>query len=183
MFNAVKVNSQLRNSNMLQWYREENKDYVLNGYWLMKVNLKDEKNRKILGLLVELFGSIPGEKKGLKRLRKVGGFGISEILTKPDWFTFIEEEENTTRLIDTGLTLESNPTNKVRIFVGSDYIYLRSNYLEMIKNNGLNIKGSGDLHPAYFTKEDDLLMIMPVGMCEDSEHLKVLENKKDPKEL
>lgn len=69
MLNATKVNSQIRSSGTLFWGREGDMDTVVNGYWGIRANLKQEKYRKILGLLVEKFGLIP-ENNQMYRYKK-----------------------------------------------------------------------------------------------------------------
>ncbi|WP_333638170.1 hypothetical protein [Tissierella praeacuta] len=164
MFNITKVNKELRSSDFLSWYREEDADYICNGYFIIKTDLTKEENRKILGLLVEKFGTIPEKNKGLEFKRN------EFIQTAPDWFKFIEKRP--TKAIEDTCLVEIDNDGEKRIFKGEDYIYINMKYFEMIdKNLPVKYEGGKNLEPISAVYEDDLLLIMPIKMPENNKFL------------
>lgn len=165
MFNITKVNSQLRSSNFLSWYREE-KDYICNGYFIIKTDLAKEENRKILSVLVERFGAIPEMGKMLEL--KQGQNAVINI--KPNWIETIEERKKES-IKDTKL-IEVASLGEMRVFKGEDYIYINMKYLEMIKDISLvRLEGGKALDPITAINREDLLLILPVRIGSDNEYL------------
>lgn len=177
MLNVTKVNSQIRNSNVLFWTRTEDTDMVANGYWLIKANLKQEKYRKILGLLVEKFGFIP-ENNQTYRLDKKCWYDKEPLNKVKNIFDdFLEVPEilvEDTRLIEA----EEFGKGSKRIFKGEHYIYINSEFMSMI-NESYDIKyySKGNLNPLYACLDEEFLMILPIRMEDDNEHLKEIEKE------
>jgi hypothetical protein len=178
MLNVTKVNSQIRKSDVLFWTRTEDVDMVANGYWLIKADLKQEKYRKILGLLVEKFGFIPEnnqtyrldnycwyDKKPLNKVENI----FNDFLKIPK--TLIED----TRLIE----IEGAGKKNKRIFKGEHYTYIDSRFMSMIKENeDIKYYNESNLMPLYACLDDEFVMILPIRMEGNNEHLK--EIKKEP---
>lgn len=172
MLNATKVNQQIRKSNQLHWERKNGQDILLNGYWLIKADLSKENYRKILGLLVEIFGFIPAEGEMWKKSKWIGAeikkqrFDYSELIKVPD-----------TKIVDSKLEYQVYAKGNARIFKGEDYIYVNTEYVNMIKNNDeIVFYGDEEFKPIYATKEDDMIIILPIRMAsEDNKYLKEIE--------
>lgn len=166
MFNITKACKELRGSSFLSWYRKEDADYICNGYFIIKTDLAKEENRKILGLLVEKFRVIPETNTGLEFKGKANGI----VQLDPNWLKFTEERPTET-IEDTKLIYVSNG-GKMRIFKGKDYIYINMKYFEMIDKHSLvKYEGGENLQLISAVCEDDLLLMMPVRMCEDNRFL------------
>jgi len=164
VFNITKVNKELRSSDFLSWYRKEDADYICNGYFIIKTDLTKEENRKILGLLVEKFGTIPEENKGLEFKRN------KFVQTIPSWFEFIEKRP--TETIEDTCLVEIDNDGERRIFKGEDYIYINMKYFEMIAKNAIvKYEGGKNFEPVSVICEDDLLLIMPVRISQDNKFL------------
>lgn len=181
MFKITKVNSQIRKSSSLFWYRDKHSDYICNGYWAIKTDLKKEEYRKILSVLVERFGVIPNTGEELKRTVGYKKEGVQSTYIKPDWLKIVEGEPIET-LVDTSLTY-SQGRGEMRIFKGKDYIHVNNKYTEMVDIDRVVLKGGGALDPVFIYKEDDLFMVLPVRVPDTNEHLKELGNKKDFREV
>ena len=172
MFKQAKVSSEIKKSNTILWYRTNNIDYVGNGYWIIKTDLKKEENRKILCSLVERFGFIPEEGKEIITTSYKKKDGITENSTKPKWIELLENRE-TDSLENTKL-IHMFDGNSCRIFKGKEYVYINSKFIEMVNEDNVDIKfeGNGDLEPIFIQNEDDLIMILPIRMESKSEYLK-----------
>ena len=156
MFNITKVNRELRSSNFLSWYREE-KDYICNGYFIIKTDLTKEENRKILSLLVEKFGAIPEVGKELEFNYK----RITNLNNKPNWLEIIEGRKK--EAIEDTKLIEVRDDGQMRVLKGKDYIYINMKYFEMIKDSSLvRFEGGKQIQPITANYEDDLLLILPV---------------------
>ncbi|MBU5440401.1 hypothetical protein KQI42_20620 [Tissierella sp. MSJ-40] len=62
--------------------------------------------------------------------------------------------------------------NNYRIFKGKEYVYINSKYIEMIDEDNVKFEGNGALYPIFATYQDDLILIMPFRMGDNSEYLK-----------
>lgn len=177
MFKITKVNSQIRKSHTLFWYRNKNIDYILNGYWAIKVDLRKEKYRKILSTLVERFGMIPVNNQEFRRVKTYKADNITKLKGKPDWFGVLEGKPDES-LLDTKL-IDARERQQVRIFKGTNYNYVNVKFLEMIDVEGLTIKGGDPLEPVFFNKEGNFLMVMPVRMNDSNEYMREIKKAQE----
>ncbi len=188
MLNVNKVNKQIRKSTHLYWKKIAEYDIFFNGYWLVKVNLSKQKYRKILGVLVEIFGTIPSGKEMLvyKRNYKTGKFETTQD-PKTDRFDFFldipKAKVEDTKLIE---KTETGQIVDVRIFKGDDYIYINRQYTEMIRKDGLiEYFSVGKLNPIYAVNKmnkDEFLMMLPIRIITYNSHLKEIEPTSSPAE-
>ncbi|MBU5440273.1 hypothetical protein KQI42_19960 [Tissierella sp. MSJ-40] len=175
MFKVAKVSSEIKKSSTIFWYRTNGIDYVCNGYWIIKTDLKKKENRKILCSLVEKFGLIPSESKKGKEVIITTSYKkveISESTKKPKWLELLENRE--TEEIENTRLIHMSDRDNHRIFKGKEYIYINSRFIEMIdeKASGIKFEGSRDLEPIIITCKNDEMLILPVRMESKSEYLK-----------
>lgn len=169
MFNIVKVGKELRGSNFVSWYREDNTDYIINGYFAIKTNLRKEENRKLLGVLVEIFGAIPETNKCLEIKKSFEETTVTG-KSKPDWMKAITERK--TEVIEDTKLIEVENKGKTRIFKGEDYIYINMKYFEMVKEDSfIRYEGGKNYEPISIIDEDNLLLILPIRVWKDNEYL------------
>lgn len=180
MFNEAKLRKELRGSSLLLWYRKKEVDYVATGYFSIKLDLN--KHRKILGVLVEKFGTMPKPYSCLqwKMNTKAVEESVME-LKKPDFIELIDKRK-TTDIKDTRLFYKHKRYDNelLGVFKGEDYIYIKSKYLDLINRNCINLsyEGGGKLEPVFISDYQSILMIMPMRMIEDNEFL-VKEDKNE----
>lgn len=58
------------------------------------------------------------------------------------------------------------------IFKGEDYIYVDTKYLDLIQNSYvLRYEGGEKFSPVFISCDEEVIMIMPVRICEDNRFL------------
>lgn len=175
MLKEIQVRKQIKKSKNLFWHRDKEFDYVTNGNWIIKTNLSAD-YRKILAGLVEIFGVIPtiGETIRIKEFSKKEP-NINKITMKPEWLEIVNKESKM-EIEDTQLIQTGRPT--MRIFKGKEYIYINSEFLEMVDLDfpDIKIEGGKPFEPMYLKGGESIVAILPIRMCGSNKHL---ASKKD----
>lgn len=174
MFNVSKLSKELRNSDTIIWYKTKYFDYITNGYFAVKLDLNNYK--KILGVLVEKFGAIPKINKTLhfnKPYCKNREENVLE-MKKHDFINWIDKRKKTSiEKLDLYLKDPSGSKMMLGIFEGEDYVYINTKYLELFNDNAGNLEyeGSKKLEPIFVSRDEEVIMILPVRMFEDNKYL------------
>lgn len=175
MFNEVKIRKELRNSNLIIWYRTKDVDYVANGYFALKLDLN--KYRKILGVLAEKFGTIPKPYTSLrydKSSTKDKEDTVIEI--KKHEFVDMIDKRKTESIKFTELFFKHlcYDDELLGIFKGKDYIYVKKKYIDLVNRNCINLfyEGGKKYEPVFVEDNESLLMLMPMRIFIDNEYLK-----------
>lgn len=164
MLNAKNVVKQIKGSNLIMWYRNGEYDYICNGYWTIKTDLKKLECRSILSALVFKIGYIP-EKGSIHQYKKFKGNDNIRILsaTNQGWLNMLKDKTTDT-LSDTSLVWNIKREN-VRIYKGKEYVFIDTKFIEMLDKNYLDhiiITGSTPYMPVFFEKDDCLLLLLPM---------------------
>lgn len=171
MLNASAINKQIKGEYRIIWIREKDIDYVLNGHWMIAIDLREGKYRNILGSLVGIFGFIPKVGQGYD-------YNFGEITkNKLNHKDFLNIPDTT--IENTMMSIDIRPRDKARIFKGEDYIYVDVKYVGMIEDeNRVRFFGDKKLNPIYATYKKEILMIMPIKYAgEANKYLKEIEPK------
>lgn len=174
--NVSKTIKEIRNSDSLFWSRREDFDLLSNGYWIIKSVFKTSTNSRILGTLVERFLTIPDE--GETYTSHIA----NDLPTKGNFEAFDNLLEiPKSKIIDTRLEYQDKYHERgvvdLRVFKGNEYIYVNTNFVDMVYLEKDEWFGEGALCPVY-TKlaGNGMFLALPMRFQEIPESLKNLKS-------
>jgi len=171
MINNKKLSAALKNKTVIRWIKKDLHDYIICNHWVLKtVPLQGSS----LNTLLKIFKTTPRQGTGIECKH-----GIVQDLTEDkikSTIELIEVIKDKKPLSYTNLIVQLD-SSLLAIFKDlKNYIYVDKTYVDLVNlDEDVEIYGSGSnklVTPVYFSKGNEIIMILPVKVLNDPIYLK-----------